>query len=119
MIKGYGNNYIHWRWSNKLDIVAGGSEGEIDRDDAAGGKTIACSNSCMIQLDADNGQISLLVNGTGLVVSGDGVHMRHKTSSIDITDEGVSTLTTGSISMDGAAMDKHIAKESSNPGSKK
>ena len=119
MIKGYGNNYIHWRWSNKLDIVAGGSEGEIDRDDAAGGKTIACSNSCMIQLDADNGQISLLVNGTGLVVGGDGVHMRHKTSSIDITDEGVSTLTTGSISMDGAAMDKHIAKESSNPGSKK
>lgn len=33
MMKGYGNNYIHWRQSNKLDIFAGCTNGEIDIDD--------------------------------------------------------------------------------------
>lgn len=33
MIKGYGDNYIHWRWSNKLDIHVKSKKGEKDLDD--------------------------------------------------------------------------------------
>ena len=33
IIKGYGNNYIHWRWSNKLDINVKSKKGEVDLDD--------------------------------------------------------------------------------------
>lgn len=33
LTKGYGNNYIHWRQSNKLDIFAGSNIGEVDLDD--------------------------------------------------------------------------------------
>ncbi len=33
MIKGYGNNYIHWRWSNKLDLHASSKKGMVDVDD--------------------------------------------------------------------------------------
>lgn len=33
VIKGYGNNYIHWRWSNKLDINVKSKKGEVDLDD--------------------------------------------------------------------------------------
>lgn len=33
VIKGYGDNYIHWRWSNKLDINVKSKKGEIDLDD--------------------------------------------------------------------------------------
>lgn len=33
IMKGYGNNYIHWRWSDKLDINVKSKKGEIDLDD--------------------------------------------------------------------------------------
>lgn len=33
MIKGYGNNYTHWRWSNKLDNHVWSEKGTIDLDD--------------------------------------------------------------------------------------
>lgn len=33
VIKGYGNNFIHWRWSDKLDINVKSKKGEIDLDD--------------------------------------------------------------------------------------
>lgn len=33
MIKGYGNNYTHWRWSNKLDTHVWAEKDTIDIDD--------------------------------------------------------------------------------------
>ena len=33
MIKGYGNNYIHWRWSDKLDLHVSSKANQIDIDD--------------------------------------------------------------------------------------
>ena len=33
MIKGYGNNYIHWRWSDKLDLHVSSMANQIDIDD--------------------------------------------------------------------------------------
>lgn len=32
-MKGFGNNYSHWRWSDKIDINAKSIEGETDLDD--------------------------------------------------------------------------------------
>ena len=33
MIKGFGDNYTHWRWSNKLDTRVSCKKGDIDLDD--------------------------------------------------------------------------------------
>lgn len=32
-MKGYGNNYTHWRWSDKMDMKVWSKEGEYDLDD--------------------------------------------------------------------------------------
>jgi hypothetical protein len=57
--KGYGNNYIHHRWSDKLDIKAWTGKGEGDKDDVEGAKTNDTSCTLWIRLDANNRFIKL------------------------------------------------------------
>jgi len=54
-IKGWGGNYIHWRWSNKIDIVATARQGAQDLDDSSGEMTANADTRAAIELDADNG----------------------------------------------------------------
>lgn len=102
-IKGWGNNYIHWHWSNKLDIIAKAKQGAQDLDDSSGGKTANADSRVAIQLDADNGMLTLMVGETGIRIQRDGVYMQTKgSSSIALKEQGVDMQVQGgsSISID-------------------
>ena len=87
MTKGYGNNYIHNRWSNKVDLKAWAKKGEQDRDDSSGSMSAKQDCVAMIRLDADNGFIELSVNGTGLRIFEDYISMSVKGKSSFVMDE--------------------------------
>ena len=57
--KGYGNNYIHNRWSDKLDLKAWSVAGAVDLDDPAKTKTNASDCTLWIRLDANNRHIKI------------------------------------------------------------
>ena len=87
-IKGYGNNYIHWQWSNKIEIIAGASQGTQDLDDSSGGKSANLDARCRISVDGDNGSISLTVNGSGILINDSGVFLQSNgSSSLSITED--------------------------------
>lgn len=133
-IKGWGNNYIHWKWSNKLDIVAGAQQGAQDLDDSSGGKSANADSRVKITLDGDNGTLSLTVNGTGLIIKEDGLYMQAKgqsslsvtenfvnmqsggSSSVGISKDSISVNTSGSYSNNGATQNRNSI-DNTNPGS--
>lgn len=92
LTKGYGNNYIHNRWSNKLDLKAWAKSGEQDRDDSSG--SMSAKNDCvaMLRLDADNGFIELTVNGTGFRIFEDYISMSVKGKTSFVMDEETANM---------------------------
>ena len=73
-IKGYGQNYILWRQSNKLDIFCTAGQGVQDLDDPAYEKSADTACSLSIRMDADNGFIKLTAGTTCLTIEQTGVH---------------------------------------------
>jgi hypothetical protein len=64
IIKGYGNNSIHWRWSNKLDINVKSQKGEIDVDDPYKKDTYPNTIDMWMRFDAYTRNISISLNQT-------------------------------------------------------
>lgn len=96
-ISGWGNNYIHWQWSNKIDIVAGATQGARDLDDSSGGKTASMDARCRIAVDGDNGSISLTVNGSGILINDAGVFIQSNgSSSISVVEDSIRNQVKGS-----------------------
>lgn len=58
-MKGYGNNYTHWRWSDKLDMKVWCKEGELDLDDSKKQKKNAASCTLWIKLNANDRHIEI------------------------------------------------------------
>lgn len=85
-IKGYGNNYAHFRWSDKLDLKAWTGEGNPDPDDPNGEKTSGDGTTIWIRLNANDGYLRLSVGGKG---GGSAINM----TSNDIT------ITTGTYNL--------------------
>ena len=73
-VKGYGDNYIVWRQSNKLDIFVGVGEGVQDVDDPTYQKASTAACNLSIRMDADNGFIKLTAGETCLTIEPTGVH---------------------------------------------
>lgn len=90
-IKGYGNNYVHWRQSNKLDLHAGVDEGTLDLDDGQGAKTATASNDLWIRMDADNGYIKLSAGDTCITIEPTSIIMNVAKggAGITITEDSV------------------------------
>lgn len=131
-IKGYGGNYIHWRWSNKIDIIAKAKQGSQDLDDSSGGKTANSDSRVAIQLDADNGTLTLMVGETGIRIQRDGVFVQTKGassfalkensldmqvqggSSISVDKESVGFTSSGSVNVNAPAYNNNAARNDSN-----
>lgn len=64
IIKGYGNNYIHWRWSNKLDINVKSKKGEVDLDDPYKKQTYPNSVDMWMRFDCYTRNFLIDVNQT-------------------------------------------------------
>ena len=62
--KGYGNNYIHNRWSDKLDLKAWSKTGEIDNDDPYKKKKNTANCTLWIRLNANDRYIEMSAQGT-------------------------------------------------------
>lgn len=115
MIKGYGKNYIHNRWSNKLDLVTKAEEGEQDRDDSSGSKSAKSSCVAQIRLDADNGFIELMVNGTGIRISEDGISFSVQgKSSMTMEDDAISNVTSGAFKVNASTVNMNYGRGDSN-----
>lgn len=87
-IKGYGNNYTHWRWSDKIDMKAWSKAGEIDKDDPEKAKTNVGDITVWLRLNANDGYLKLSVTDGG---SGKG-------SAIHMTPD-IITVTTGTYNL--------------------
>ena len=80
-VKGVGNNYIHNRWSNKLDLKAWTDEGAQDRDSASREESASSACTLWIRMDADNGHIEISAQGgspeqmSGIWISPEGVNI--------------------------------------------
>lgn len=99
-IKGWGNNYIHWQWSNKIEIVAGANQGTQDLDDSSGGKSSTADARARISVDGDNGSISLTVNGSGILINDSGVFLQSNgSSSLSITEDSARLQVKGNSSL--------------------
>ena len=64
MIKGLGNNYIHWGKDGVLTLYAGAIEGELDKNDYSKQLTNKETASCSIVLNANQGEIIFSKNAT-------------------------------------------------------
>ncbi len=62
--KGYGNNYIHNRWSDKLDLKAWSNAGNLDKDDPYRKKINTASCTLWIRLNANDRYIEMIATGT-------------------------------------------------------
>ena len=109
LIKGYGNNYIHWHNSNKLTISTYTKEGAPDRDDKDGGKTASANSVTSLEIDADNGFISLMVNSTGIRVSESSITLSINGTSIQLTDDAISLQTPSQIMLNASQTDINSA----------
>ena len=67
--KGYGNNYILNRWSDKLDLKAWTDQGAAYKDDSSGTKVNGSSCTLWIRLDANNRTIKLSATDANPAVS--------------------------------------------------
>jgi hypothetical protein len=64
IIKGYGDNYIHWRWSNKLDINVKSKKGDIDVDDPYKKDTYPNTIEMWMRFDTYTRNLSIDINQT-------------------------------------------------------
>jgi hypothetical protein len=64
IIKGYGDNYIHWRWSNKLDMHVKSKKGDIDIDDPYKKDVYPNTIEMWMRFDAYTRDITIDVNQT-------------------------------------------------------
>ena len=85
-IKGYGNNYIHLRQSDKLDLKAWAGSGDMDPDDPNKSKTNSAGSTVWLRLNADDGYMKLSVGGDS------------DSSAIMITPDTI-TITTGTCNL--------------------
>lgn len=65
VLKGYGNNYIHNRWSDKLDLKAWSVKNEKDLDDPKGEKKNISDCTLWIRLNANDRYIELIAEESG------------------------------------------------------
>lgn len=119
-MKGVGNNYIHNRWSNKLDLKAWASAGDQDRDAASREESAQSDCTLWIRMDADNGHIEISATGgdagqmSGIWISPEGINMVVQGKTIFGMDSGGMTMTGGSISQNAGHVDKNAPQEDSN-----
>jgi hypothetical protein len=85
-MKGYGNNYIHCRQSNKIDLKAWGGSGDIDPDDPNQSKSSSSDSTVWVRLNANDGYLKLSVGGGS------------NSSAIMMTND-VITITTGTYNL--------------------
>ena len=114
MIKGFGDNYIHQRWSNKMDLRCHANSGDQDRDDSSGSKTANADCECKISIDADNGFIELSVNGNGIRISADSITQIVKGSSISVDENNITFTSPKSITNNTSAMNNNYAEANHN-----
>ena len=62
MIKGYGENYIHWRWSDKMDVHLNTQKGKIDVDDPYKQDTYPADLDIWVRYDCFTRSIFIDVN---------------------------------------------------------
>ena len=95
VLKGFGNNFIHLRKSNKLVLQAYADSGSKDIDQPDGQKTAGGNHKCEIFLDGDNGRITFSVGTNQLVISEDGIAIMNGTKSgITLNSNSISLNTT-------------------------
>jgi hypothetical protein len=101
-IKGAGNNYIHTRWSNKLDLKAWASTGDQDKDAASREEQAKSNCELWIRMDADNGSITLSAQGgangqfSAIIITPDGIQMTSGGKSVqELRGDGSITTTSG------------------------
>ncbi len=119
-MKGAGNNYIHNRWSNKLDLKAWAVAGDQDRDSASREESAQDDCTLWIRMDADNGHIEISATGggegkmSGIWISPDGVNIVVQGKTIFGMDSGGITMTGSTISESAGHVDKNAPREDSN-----
>jgi hypothetical protein len=120
MIKGAGNNYIHTRWSNKLDIFAAANAGDQDRDAKEGDQKVKASCELWIRLDADNGYMELFAQGaskeqrSGIRITPQGVSfLAAGQTSVEMTPDGINR-TAGTVQSNVGAMNENTASQKNN-----
>lgn len=64
ILKGYGSNYIHWRWSNKLDINVKSKKGEVDLDDPYKKQTYPNTINMWMRFDCYTRNLIIDINQT-------------------------------------------------------
>src|SRR3712207_3477009 len=82
MIKGYGNNYIHWRWSDKLDAHVWCKRNEIDIDDPYKTDRYPHDIDMWVRFDCYTSNLWIEVSQLDLE--------DHKTTTIEIKPSGIS-----------------------------
>ena len=112
-IKGAGNNYIHNRWSNKLDLYAASSAGDQDKDAASREESAADDCTLWIRLDADNGHIELTATGGGAGQSS-GIFISPTGIKLQALGKTIVSLDSGGITMTGATISKNAGNEDQN-----
>lgn len=112
--KGYGNNYIHNRWSNKLDLKAWVTAGEQDIDDPSAEKSASEDCTLWIRMDADNANIEISANSSVFYLTPDTIAMSVAgTSMFSITSDTVA-ITANNFVVNSANMDTNGARISHN-----
>ena len=121
MIKGLGNNYIHWGKDGVLTLYAGAIEGELDKNDYSKQLTNKETASCSIVLNANQGEIIFSTNNSQMRLNSQGISMSYTSgsnASMFNLNEGISSDTTGNISNSSASQTTNTPKNSDNTGAK-
>ena len=119
-MKGVGNNYIHNRWSNKLDLKVWAKEGEQDRDATSREESAPRDCTLWLRMDADNGHIELSAAGggegqmSGIWITPEGINLIAQGKTIISLNSSGITMTASTISEDAGHVDKNAPKEDSN-----
>ena len=112
--KGYGNNYVHLRQSNKLDVKVWANAGDADVDDPTGEKTAAADCTLWVRMDADNGHLEISANDTIVYVTPDSIGMTvGGKTSLTLTSDTVA-ITTSKFSLNSQMTDMNGGRISHN-----
>lgn len=87
MIKGYGDNYAHWRWSDKMDIHLKTTSGKIDIDDPYKKDVYPATIEMWMRFDTFTRNIFIDVNQT------DSIDGKIARSTIEIKPETINIKT--------------------------
>lgn len=96
-MKGYGNNYIHWRQSDKLDMKVWAEEGKIDNDDYEKLKTNKANCTLWLRMNANDRYLTITAEGenpedkntykTNFVVKPEGITMKTSSNNLNSADD--------------------------------